>query len=138
MGDVLEGLAVHWASRPELVTVMGTILHDAEAPEGTRLPYAVQMFVSEVSQDTTTDLEVVTTTVSIIVRASQAKLARSYANLVRRAFRKAPIIVDGRPVMHCLPTNGLFVIDDNKGPLGRDVWAATVDFEVMYSSTYTL
>lgn len=133
MADVLEGLAAYWSSRPELVLAMGP-LYDAEAPEGTRLPYAVYLLVSEVPTHTTGDMEVTTTSVSIVVRASTAKAARTLAALARAAYAKdAPILAGGRPVMHCLRTDGQMVKDDAAGPLGRDVWAVTTDFEIMHS-----
>ncbi len=131
MADVLEGLAAYWSSRPELVLAMGP-LYDAEAPEGTRLPYAVRLLVSEVPQHTTGDVETVVTNVSVVVRASTAKAARDLSALVRAACRKdAPILADGRPVLHCLRVGGDMVKDDGRGPLGRDVWAVTTDLEIM-------
>jgi len=133
MADVLDGIEAYWTARPELVAALGT-LYDAEAPEGTRLPYAVHLLVSEVPQHTTGDVEVVVTSVSVVVRASTAKAARTLARLVRAAFGKdAPIQADGRPVLHCLRTDGQMVKDDGKGPLGRDVWAVTTDFEILHA-----
>jgi hypothetical protein len=136
--DVLEGLENYWKSRPELVQAFwGGTIHNAEAPEGVRLPYATFMFISDSVQDTTGKTQVVNLTVQLTAHASTSEAALAAGRLIIKAYDKAVFNAEDGPIMHCLRTNGILAKASGRGPGGKDIWIRTLDYDVMYTRTVT-
>lgn len=119
-----------WNADAGLLAAIGPLWH-IEAPEGTELPYATYMEVSDAETETTGDPHLETAVYQFSVHANPSARAKALGRLVKTAYRKAPLVVDGLPVMHCLRVGGLLVKGEGKGPKGEDSWMQTHDFEVM-------
>jgi hypothetical protein len=128
----LEALAAWFSTQDDLQDLLSDgKLWEWEAPEGTRLPYAVVFEVSDVDELTTGDPFVEKVTLQFNFFASTALAAKTIGQAFKAALKNAPLMVDNQRVAHCLPNNALLTKAEGKGPGGKDVHMQMLEFEVM-------
>lgn len=133
--DVIKGLAAYFATRPELVAAFhGGKLYYAEAPERSTYPYATQLLISEIPQDTSTTLQTARAQVQIGAYHASAERAADAALLLHDAYQDAEFDAGVATVGTCKYTNRALTKLEGYGPSGLDAWLASYDFEIHFQS----
>jgi hypothetical protein len=127
--DIQSAIAAWWAGQSSLHPLVsdGRIWH-VQASEGVPLPYLTYFVVSESERPgRTTGYYHLDALVQISAHAETDVAAAAIRDAVRDAIEDARLVVEGSPVMWCLPGDQRLMIGDGKGPDGTDCWIGAVE-----------
>jgi hypothetical protein len=127
---MLGAIVAWWSGQPIAGNFSTRDLWLFEAPDEP-VPYAVLNQVSEPVKDQTTDYQLVDGTYQISCFAATPEEAYDLARTAREAFHKASIGVSDDQPMHCLGGEVRMVPEAGLGGLGRDVWMAYAEIEIL-------
>lgn len=127
---LLGSIVAWWAGQPVAGNFSTRDLWLFEAPDVIP-PYAVLTMVAEPVKEQTTDYQIVEGTYQISCFAADAETAYDLARQVRNAFHRATLNASGDQPMHCYGGEVRMVPEAGLGGLGRDVWMAYAEIEIL-------
>ena len=127
---MLGSIVAWWAGQPVANNFSTRSLYLFEAPDDPP-PYAVLTMVGEPVSGQTTDYQIVDGVYQIACFAADGDTAYDLARQVRKAFHKAQLDTTEDQPMHCLGGAVRMVPEAGLGGLGRDVWMAYCELEIL-------
>jgi len=127
---MLGAIVAWWAQQPLAGQFSTRDLWLFEAPE-VSVPYAVLNQVSEPVKEQTTNYQLLDGTYQISCFAATPEQAYDFARQARNAFHRATVTTSDDQPMHCLGGEVRMMPEAGLGGLGRDVWMAYAEIEIL-------
>lgn len=132
-----QAIEAYWATQPALqqLTSDGKLWHE-EALEGTDLPYVEFFKISEPDDSITTTFRVPRASVQFNCYASTDVQAMAIRDALMNGFSRAPLSIQGSPVLHAIPGDPMDDKAEGKGPRGKDCYVAMFTLDILLTQAF--